>query len=403
MAHILTRKYGPGNTRYTAVIRIRKGKSIVHREAKTFAHRTAALTWAKHREVLLEDPNELKRAQEGAATQGADKYHLKKIIRWYITNFKSIANWGRTKQTTLEYLERHAIGDEDCRELTTAKLTQHIQQRRNEGAGPATVANDLVWIGVVLRAAKSAEGLRVHPENVREAQIACRELRLIGKSKRRDRRPTADENQRLREYFTRAKPRSAIPMADILDFAYASSKRLAEICRLLWSDNDPRGRTGLVRDAKHPTEKDGNHRRFKYTPEAWAIVERQPRTSERIFPYNPKTVGGYFTKACRVLGIVDLRFHDSRHEATSQLFERGYQIQEVALVTSHESWETLKRYTHLKPENLREIKPATPNVAHRLRRSPARTSLREPSRAADRSTRPDRPRSPARVTSARPA
>jgi hypothetical protein len=39
-----------------------------------------------------------------------------------------------------------------------------------------------------------------------------------------------------------------------------------------------------VRDAKHPRHKEGNHRRFKLTAEAWAIVVRQPKTSEYIFP-----------------------------------------------------------------------------------------------------------------------
>ena len=91
------------------------------------------------------------------------------------------------------------------------------------------------------------------------------------------------------------------------------------------------------------------------------------RSSDRIFPYNSKTVGGYFARACKFLGIVDLHFPDPRHEATSALFERGYQIHEVALVTLHDSWDTLKRYTNLKPENLREIgKPA--KTATRRRR-----------------------------------
>jgi len=67
-----------------------------------------------------------------------------------------------------------------------------------------------------------------------------------------------------------------------MEFAIASARREAEICRLEWRDNDAIGRTGLVRDAKHPTDKDGNHRRFKYTPEAWAIVQKQPRTSDYI-------------------------------------------------------------------------------------------------------------------------
>jgi site-specific recombinase XerD len=43
-----------------------------------------------------------------------------------------------------------------------------------------------------------------------------------------------------------------------------------------------------------------------------------------------------------------------RHEATSRLFEKGYSIQEVAQFTLHESWATLRRYTHLHPENIIE-------------------------------------------------
>ena len=220
--------------------------------------------------------------------------------------------------------------------------------------------NDLIWIGVVLRAGKSVRELAVNPEVVAQARSACNELRLTGKPKRRTRRPSADELARLREHFKSRDRRSEIPMAVIMDFAVASARRESEICRLEWRDNDKATRTGMVSDAKHPTGKDGNHRRFKYTPEGWAIVMAQPKTSEYIFPFDPKSVGTAFTRACRLLGIQDLRFHDLRHEATSRLFERGYQIHEVAQFTLHESWNELKRYTNLKPENLRDIAP--PNV-----------------------------------------
>jgi len=101
--------------------------------------------------------------------------------------------------------------------------------------------------------------------------------------------------RKLDAFFER---RDSGPISHERHLALASvAKREAEICRLEWADNDEVGRTGLVRDAKHPTAKDGNHRRFKYTPEAWAIVQRQPRTGPFIFPYNPKTIGDAFTKA----------------------------------------------------------------------------------------------------------
>jgi len=48
----------------------------------------------------------------------------------------------------------------------------------------------------------------------------------------------------------------------------------------------------------------------------------------------------------------DLRFNDMRHEGISRLFEKGFQIPEVALVSGHKDWKMLKRYTNLRPENL---------------------------------------------------
>jgi integrase len=384
MAYILTRKYPSGATRYTAIIRIRKGKCIVHREAKTFEHRSAALAWAKHREVALEDPDTRAHVLHSETT-------LAELIRWYIDSFETVSQWQRSKQTHLEFLERHTIGRRDVLSLTVTTLIDHVRTRRADGAGPATVANDLTWIGVVLRAARNIKQLPIKPEIALEARNACRTLRLIGKARRRDRRPTPDEMMRLDAFFASRDQRSEIPMRDIVGFAIHSARRQAEICRLEWSDNDPGLRTGLVRDAKHPTEKHGNHRRFKYTPEAWEIVQRQPRTSKYIFPYDAKSIGAAFTRACQLLGIPDLHFHDLRHEATSRLFEKGYQIHEVAHFTLHESWSELKRYANLKPENIPDLDAARSNSL----------VATQPSHAVDRSARRDPRRSRARAISVR--
>jgi integrase len=357
MATILPRRRADGSIGYMATIRLHHGKELVHRESKTFSRRAAAEKWARAREVELEDPTALVRAKDGDIS-------LASLIRWYIDSFQSVSKWQRTKQCQLEFLEKHSIGKADALSLTPAALIDHARLRRANGAGPATVGNDLTWIGVVLRAAKSVKGTHVRPEIVEEARTACRELRLVGKSRRRDRRPTLDELKSLDDYFRRRDRRARIPMLDVLWFAIHSARRESEICRLEWRDNDVKGRTGMVRDAKHPTAKEGNHRRFKYTPEAWAIVERQPKSSEYIFPYEPKSVCDAFTRACNMLGIEDLRFHDMRHEATSRLFERGYQIHEVAQFTLHESWNELKRYTNLRPEKVREISQAASNADH---------------------------------------
>jgi integrase len=381
MPTIKVRKQADGATRYTAIVRLRRKGAILHRESRTFTHRSAALSWAKHREVALEDPAELARLRLSTPT-------LAELIRWYIDTFETISRWQRSKQTHLEFLERHSLGKTIAHTLTSADLIRHVQSRRAEGAGPATVINDLIWIGVVLRAAKSVKELPVHPEIVQQARSACRELRLVGKPKKRTRRPTADELARLREHFKSRDRRATIPMVAVMDFAIASARRESEICRLKWHDNDESKRTGLVRDAKHPTGKEGNHRRFKYTHEAWALVSAQPETSECIFPYDPKSVSAAFTRACHLLGIQDLRFHDLRHEATSRLFERGYQIHEVAQFTLHESWNELKRYTNLKPENLRDIAPQAANKPRAKRRKSSRVA-NQPSDAGHQSVQRD--------------
>ena len=384
MATIKSRRRADGSIRHTAIVRKRVGRTIVHREAKTFTHRSAALSWAKYREVELE-----RQALPGGDRR--DPVTLAELIRWYIDTFASVSKWQRSKQTHLEFLERHPIGTAKALTLTAAMLINHVRSRRADGAGPATVMNDLVWIGVVLRAARNVKELPVRPEITHEARGACRELRLIAKPRRRARRPSAEELARLREYFARRDRRARIPMQAVMDFAIASARREAEICRLEWRDNEPASRTGVVRDAKHPTAKDGNHRRFKYTAEAWAIVERQPRTSEYIFPYDPNSVGAAFTRACHVLGIEDLRFHDLRHEATSRLFERGYQIQEVAQFTLHESWNELKRYTNLRPENVRELRsPPAGGLRPRARRAMLVAEL-PTARVGRQSTARDRP------------
>jgi integrase len=77
--------------------------------------------------------------------------------------------------------------------------------------------------------------------------------------------------------------------------------------------------------------------------------QKQQVSSEYIFPYNPKTIGANFDRACKLLGIVDLHFHDLRHEATSRFFERNLSIVAVQQVTLHESWKTLQRYVNLNP------------------------------------------------------
>jgi integrase len=336
MATITKRKTRVGNT-YTAQIRLTiDGEPYT--EAQTFDKREIAQDWAKEREKAL---------RAGAARKGVP---LADLIDWYVERFEKLSGWGRSKAADLKRLKDYPIAKRDIYSITARHLIDHVQWRRENGAGPATALNDLIRIGGVMRAARSARGMALKPEIVTEARETCRKLRLVAKARQRDRLPTADELRRLDAHFaTRdADSRTDIPMRHIMWFAIYSGRRQEEITRLRPEDNDPARKMGIVRDHKHPEGSKGNHRRFRYTDKGWVIMERFGP-----FPHNSKSVGARFTRACRILEIKDLRFHDLRHEATTRLFEQGLTIPEVASYTLHDSWQTLKRYTHLGPE--REI------------------------------------------------
>lgn len=54
----------------------------------------------------------------------------------------------------------------------------------------------------------------------------------------------------------------------------------------------------------------------------------------------------------RSAGIRGLRYHDLRHEVVSRLVEAVLSDQDVAGISDHKSMQMLRRYTHLRAEEL---------------------------------------------------
>ncbi|MCJ8287116.1 site-specific integrase [Halomonas sp.] len=347
MATIRKRRKKDGSFSYIAQIRIAR-QDLDHSESRSFPRKAMAEEWAKRRELELASPVGVAQARWKGVT-------LDDAIERYLHEFAQGA--GRSKRATIEQLRRFPISRVAITELTSEQVIEHAVMRRDSGIKPSTINQDVVWLGIILKTAAAAWKMPVELNEFESARLLLRSKGVIGKSSARDRRPTAGELERIRAYFQRSqriRPSAIIPMEDIMDFAVATSRRQEEITRLLWSDLDDEAMTCWVRDAKHPRQKWGNHKRFKLTHEAMAIIKRQPRFQgeDRIFPYNGKSIGTRWRAATAACGIEDLRFHDLRHEATSRLFEAGYEIVEVQQFTLHESWDVLKRYTHLRPETL---------------------------------------------------
>lgn len=234
--------------------------------------------------------------------------------------------------------------------LSTADLVEWCKVRRREGAGPLTVNMDVGQLSTVLRHAGSLMGLRL-PDVVGWARPTLHHLGLIGAGKHRERRPTADELERIFAYCNGHPARSAVwpVMEDVVRVALTVGLRRGEIFRIRWADLNVGRRLVLVRDRKDPRRKVGNDQWIPLIGEAFDVVMRQPRSGERIFPFHPQTVSKYFKGACDALGIPDLHFHDMRHEAASVLEELGWPDRMLRLVTGHKDRRNADRYVNLDP------------------------------------------------------
>ncbi len=334
MGTIISRKRADGSTGYTAqLVRKKKGEPTF-REAKTFDRLQAAKAWLARRETELSRP--------GGMEQRADPL-LSVVIDRYIAETKK--KIGRTKAQVLRTIKTHDIADLRCSKIGSVDLIAFAQTLPVQ---PQTVQSYLSHLAAVFAVARPAWGYPLNQQAIKDAFVVAKRLGVTSKGRSRERRPTLAELDLLMVHFgqIKAKRPGSAPMQKIVVYAIFSTRRLEEITRGLWEDYDKT--RILVRDMKHPGDKEGNDTWCELTPEAARVVESMPKIKAQIFPYTPDAISAAFTRACKILDIIDLHFHDLRHDGVSRLFEMGRTIPQAASVSGHLSWASLKRYTHLK-------------------------------------------------------
>lgn len=342
MAWIYERPRKDGTTAYMATVVIKREGQIVHRESKTFDAERKAIAWGARREDDLTSPTAL-----ADTLANRNDPRLADVIDQYTTESRKAI--GRTKAQVLLSIKADPLAQMRCSRIASKDLIA-FAQRIGTKAKPQTVANYLSHLGAVFAIARPAWGYPLDRQAMADAFTVAKRLGLTSKSRERSRRPTRQELDAIMAHFTRIQDRrpASAPMTAIVAFAIFSTRRQEEITRLEWADLDERHSRILVRDMKHPGDKEGNDHWLDLTPEALAVIQAQPRRSPRIFPFGTDAISAAFTRSGQVLGIHDLHFHDLRHHGVSRLFELGWSIPMVATVSGHRSWQSLKRYTHIK-------------------------------------------------------
>jgi len=174
----------------------------------------------------------------------------------------------------------------------------------------------------------------------------------------RDRRLTPEEqNSLLAACDTHSNPM----LGWMVRVALATGMRAGEIQRLWRSDVNLGRRTATLRDTKN-----NETRTVPLTHDAADVLAQalsnpiRPIDTDLLFFGEPGKDGrrrGYeykpeWQRIKQAVGVTDLRFHDLRHEAVSRFVELGLSDQEVASISGHKSIQMLKRYTHLRAEDL---------------------------------------------------
>lgn len=340
----------------------RKGLPSV---SQNFPSKVEAQRWAREQEHRLDSGNGV---PIGLKTTVAD------VVDAYLSaaGEKSMSP---TKRRILQ-MWRREYGARRLAEMNKQVLLSFATARTNEGVRPATVAQDLAFYKTALRFGgpllDAEEQSAIALVQLRAAYDVLKHLGKVGVSRKRSRRPSDEEYAALLAYFD-SRPISKRPISDIILFAAATTMRLGEIVGrggLRWADLNVKERTILVRQRKHPTEKEKNDDLVPLLKgpcvingqviDPLEILLRQERRGPVIWPFTEFYMSNLFAHACELLKIEDLHFHDIRHDAISRLFEAGYQIPEVAVLSGHKDWKNLKRYTQIKPHTLHRSNAQAP-------------------------------------------
>lgn len=333
------------NGRFQAQVRIKRDGVIVHEESATFDKRNQALTWG----VGVEDSY-----AKGNLPGAASRRTVAEVIKAHQSALEQADKGVRGIANSIKNLSESKLGKMAIAKVESGDVVlwgKEYATGSDDGKprAPATVLHALMVLRSCYQTARSELDIKVDVAVVADAVSHLTKLGLCGKSIERDRRVTDAEVDMICTHHESLMG-TTIPLRILLTLAIQLPRRSGELFeKMRWEHYD--GETIKLFDTKDP--KKVRNEVVPVPPSARAIIEQIPRTKTGfICPWNRKSVSSAVHRACEMLGIEDLKLHDLRHEGVSRLFERGLDIPRVAMISGHQSWATLRRYTHLKPADV---------------------------------------------------
>jgi len=318
------RKRGP----YQWQAQVRKKGQLL--QTKTFETRAQAEQWARAIEVEMDKGVFVSRAEAESTT-------LKELLERYLAEVTPLKKGVEPETNRLRAFMRLPLARRFVAGIRGVDMARFRDERLRQ-VSSSTVKRDLVLLGHVFEVARKEWGIHVHNP--------VRDIKLPADGRPRDRRLHAGEETRLVAACREARNPYLLP---VVQLALETAMRQGELLRLRWEHIDLNRRTAHLPDTKN-----GEARTVPLSTTATQVLRTLPRSLHgQAFPgVTTEAIKRAYIRAVRRAGIEDLRFHDLRHEATTRLFEKGLNIMEVASITGHKDLRMLRRYTHLKAEDL---------------------------------------------------
>lgn len=320
------------------------------RFSKTFTSKPDAEAWARQMEGEMDRGVFVSREE-------AERTTLHDALERYAREITPKKKGAAQELTRITRWQKNPLGARSLAAIKGSDLAKFRDERRTSGKAENTIRLDLALLSHLFETARKDWGMEslINP---------VKNIKLPSGSKQRDRRLHGEEQP----YLLNALGKSHQPSTRVIvELAIETAMRQSEILRLHWEHVDFSRKVAFLADTKN-----GESRNVPFSSRAIKALKAIPRPIDggRIFNISQDRLIRTFQRACvvgrtqyledcsaankrPVNGFLEgLRFHDLRHEATTRLFELGLDMMEVASISGHKSLSMLKRYTHLRAEDL---------------------------------------------------
>jgi integrase len=298
-------------------------------QTRTFSSDAEARNWA----TIIE--SEMVRGVFVSRTE-AENTLVKEVLQRFAAEVLPTKRSEQSDKSRIKTL-MEVFGDYRLASLTSSQVAKFRDQRLKV-VGPQSVIHEINLLNRVLKTATMDWGIAL-PGGLPTAQV-----RKPAKPRGRDRRVTKEEIAKILEITGSSELRTVVTLA------VETGMRRSELASLAWEDIDLKKQTAHL-----PKTKTDVPRTVPLSKAAIkALKNFGTKADGRVFELQAASMSQAFDRACEPhrANISELRFHDLRHEATSRLFEKGLNVMEVAAITGHKTLDMLKRYTHLRAEDL---------------------------------------------------